>query len=98
MYRSSIASLSKVDLCTLAKRFGLLQTGNKPDILERIDKYLSFVSDMQFPKRLVAVDVGYVNLAYAQLEFDLNHSIMIFIVSYTCPRLETANSGHAERV
>jgi hypothetical protein len=68
---TTIHTLKKVELGNLCRRFGLTQVGNKSVLVDRIATHVHHVQRLNFPARLIAIDVGTVNLGYALLEFDL---------------------------
>jgi hypothetical protein len=64
-------NVTREQLVKMCKHFGLLQSGKKLELSNRITDYLELVKSIKQPC-LVSVDVGIVNLAFAQLKLNQN--------------------------
>jgi hypothetical protein len=58
------SKLDKTSLVKLSKSFGLKLSGKKDALSARIINYLNLIEHQPLPKKIVAIDVGQVNLAY----------------------------------
>ncbi|KAI9008332.1 hypothetical protein BC832DRAFT_420031 [Gaertneriomyces semiglobifer] len=68
-----IEDLQKLKARTLqerAKAYGLLSSGGKADLVQRLAEHLSCMKSMQPPSSIVAIDIGTSNLGFAHLALE----------------------------
>ena len=68
---------NKMELLKLCDQFGIsgFKSSNKPIVLQAIKDYLNKVATTNAPSEIVAIDVGFVNLAFCHLHVDFKNLV-----------------------